>query len=113
LSDAGVLFVDAKGVTMEVKASSWRAGAVHSALDANIATPFIMASGRWKSAAWINYAVEHGLDLRQTARAMWASVKSRVPNSSSVVVQMFDLSVLLVDEDDKMASMVKASFNLN
>jgi hypothetical protein len=113
MSQAGVLFVDAKGEAMEVKASSWRAGAVRSALDANIATPFIMASGRWKSAAWIKYAVEHGLDLRQTARTMWAPAKSRAPDSSSVVVQMFDPAVLLADEDEKMASMVKSSFNLN
>ena len=112
MGKAGVVFVDAKGDAMVVKASSWRAGAVRSALDAGVATPFIMASGRWKSAAWINYAVEHGMDLRQTARSMWAPAKSSAPDSPSVVVQLFDPAVILADEDDELASLVRSSFNL-
>ena len=49
---AGVSFVDHKGVKMSVKAASWRSGAVCSAAAAGVPVPYIMILGRWSSSAW-------------------------------------------------------------
>ena len=101
----GASFHDAAGVKMDIKASSWRAGAVRSALDAGVPEPYIMAMGRWKSQTWINYVVDRGLDLRQTALAMWSTSHSRPPTQSGAVVEMFvPASVLTRNDDDECAA---------
>ena len=98
---AGLTFVDAAGTWQVVKASSWRAGAVRSALDARVAPPFIMAMGRWKSQAWIKYVVDRGLDLHQTSQLMWAPVQApAATHQRGAVVEMFDPSSVLVSESD-------------
>ena len=56
LAMAGVQFLGENGMVTCVKAASWRAGAVRSAIDAKIPSPTIMALGRWRSYAWLSYA---------------------------------------------------------
>ena len=55
LAMAGVQFLGENGMVTCVKAASWRAGAVRSAIDAKIPSPTIMALGRWRSYAWLSY----------------------------------------------------------
>jgi hypothetical protein len=109
----GVSFQDAKGAKMAIKASSWRAGAVRSALDAGVPEPYIMAMGRWKSQAWINYVVDRGLDLRQTAHAMWAPSQSRPPTKSGAVVEMFVPASALTRKDDDECAARFSKLHLN
>jgi hypothetical protein len=90
LAQAGLSFVDASGNRMEVKAASWRAGAVRSAIDANVPVPFIQASGRWKSAAWIAYLVQNKFDLQGAARAIWGASSSSPHLASGARVEMFE-----------------------
>jgi hypothetical protein len=98
---------------MAIKASSWRAGAVRSALDAGVPEPYIMAMGRWKSQAWINYVVDRGLDLRQTAHAMWAPSQSRPPTKSGAVVEMFAPASALTRKDDDECAARFSKLHLN
>ena len=56
LAMAGIQFRGENGMVTCVKAASWRAGAVRSAIDAKVPSPTIMALGRWRSYAWLNYA---------------------------------------------------------
>jgi hypothetical protein len=60
-----------EGVAAPVKAASWRAGGVRSALDANVPVPIIMALGRWRSIAWENYLMQTAEELRTAQLAMW------------------------------------------
>ena len=102
---SGLSFVSSKGLKLKVKASSWRAGAVRSAIDANISTPVIMACGLWRSSAWIKYFVQSGGDLKKSARAMWApQLLSVVPLSSGARVENFDPQVLSLKEDDELGN---------
>ena len=116
---SGVRFVDMAGKPLVVRASSWRAGAVRSALDGNCSTPVIMAGGRWKSDRRLGLntscrtvAICPG-DLRKSARAMWAcSSTSGSPLSSGARVENFDPMVLSLDEDIVLASSFGASLNI-
>jgi hypothetical protein len=56
LMQAGIEFLGENGKPTCVKAASWRAGAVRSALNAKIPGTTIMELGRWRSYAWLSYA---------------------------------------------------------
>jgi hypothetical protein len=55
--------VDSVGKVLPVKAASWRAGAVRSAMDAGLSETMIMEYGRWKSVAWRHYLMHTPYDL--------------------------------------------------
>jgi hypothetical protein len=99
LEQAGLAFVDASGNRMVVKAASWRAGAVRSAIDAHVPVPFIQASGRWKSAAWIAYLAQNKLDLQGAARSIWGASSVPPASASGACVEMFDPSVINEQDD--------------
>ena len=67
---------------------------MRSAIDAGVPVPFIQASGRWKSAAWIAYLVESSFDLQGAAQRSWALP----PLRKGTVVEKCDPAV--VHEDD-------------
>ena len=73
MADAGVAFVDELGRRMDVKASSWRAGAVLSAVRAKVSEPYIRAFGRWATSSWTNYMLRCPLDMQGAAQSIWAS----------------------------------------
>jgi hypothetical protein len=94
MAKAGMVVMDAAGRPTAVRAASWRAGAVRSAIDAGVPVPFIQASGRWKSAAWIAYLAQSSVDLQGAAQRSWALP----PLSKGAVVEKCDPAV--VHEDD-------------
>jgi hypothetical protein len=59
------------GLATKILASSWRAGGVRSAMDANIPESIIMELGRWRSAAWRHYLLFSPLDIQGACRRMW------------------------------------------
>jgi hypothetical protein len=88
---ANISFVDHKGVPMDVRAASWRSGAVCSAVKASISVPHIMALGRWSSSAWENYLLQAPMDLQGSANSMWASTSlPMAPATSGLRVVEFD-----------------------
>ena len=94
MAKAGMVIVDAAGRPTAVRAASWRAGAVRSAIDAGVPVPFIQASGRWKSAAWVAYLGGSSFDLQGAAQKSWAMPAL----SKGTVVEKCDPAV--VHEDD-------------
>jgi hypothetical protein len=89
---ANVSFVDHRGVAMDVRAASWRSGAVCSAVRANVSVPYIMALGRWSSRAWENYLLQAPVDLQGSANSMWADASLRLaPATSGLKVAEFDV----------------------
>jgi hypothetical protein len=76
LQQANIGLVDARGSPTTVKASSWRAGGVRSAVDAGISEQMMMELGRWKSSAWTSYLTHSSLDLRGASWAMWRAADS-------------------------------------
>ena len=119
IQKANIALVDAAGRAMSVRASSWRAGGVRSALDARVPTPIIMAAGRWRSTAWMKYFVEYGYDLRRAAENIWASVPSldqkidESPRKHVVeIVDMNTISSEVLEEDQELASSV-CSMNIS
>jgi hypothetical protein len=72
---AGIQVVNQEGIAAPVKAASWRAGGVKSALDACIPVPTIMAMGRWRSIAWHQYTSQSVTDLRRAQAAMWRPIE--------------------------------------
>ena len=62
---------DARGAPVKVLASSWRAGGVQSAKEANLSDATIMSLGRWKSNAWTNYSFDSISSLQAAGRSMW------------------------------------------
>jgi hypothetical protein len=97
LRAAKVAVFDELGQAMKIKAASWRAGGVRSALDAGVDSATIMAMGRWKSMAWTRYAMLSALDLQEAHRAM------RSANSVSLrgVLVGDHLPSKLVDEEEQ------------
>ena len=77
LAQSGIRFVDSLGRELAVRASSWRAGAVRSAIDAGVSEPVIKTFGRWDSSAWSSYLLESTLDLQGATVSMWASPRTR------------------------------------
>jgi hypothetical protein len=67
---ANIPSVDSSGRPLALKAASWRAGAVRSALDAKLSESMIMEYGRWKSVAWRHYLMHTPYDLLSAARGM-------------------------------------------
>lgn len=68
---AGIVQLGDTGLAARVLASSWRAGAVRSAIDAGISEQMIKHFGRWKSAAWESYLLQDAGDLRAALALMW------------------------------------------
>jgi hypothetical protein len=73
LAAAGIAIVDAKGVPTTVRAASWRAGAVKSAVAAGTPTHIIKSLGRWSSDAWQAYLQDSNVVLRAAVHEMWKS----------------------------------------
>ena len=93
---AGLSFDDHKGAPMDVRAASWRSGAVCSAISAGVSVPYIMIMGRWSSQAWEAYVQQAPVDLQRTAQSLYSS------NSSSAhEVSGFDVHRLLGSALDK------------
>ena len=65
------------GRELAVLASSWRAGAVRSAIDVGVSEPVFKAFGRWASSACSSYLLESTRDLQGAAVSMWASPRTR------------------------------------
>jgi hypothetical protein len=76
---AGVQVVDQAGKLAPVRAASWRAGGVRSALDAGVPVPVIMMLGRWRSLAWENYYMQTKGDIRAAQLAMWRFSSTTTP----------------------------------
>ena len=96
--EAGISFVDKDGVSMDMQASSWRAGAASSAVMAGIPDRDIMAFGRWSSKAWENYVMSLPVSLVESARSMWAMPAMRDdPQSSGLRVVEFDVGGFIVN----------------
>jgi hypothetical protein len=75
LALANIPSVNSLGRPVAVKAASWRAGAVRSAMEAGLSEVLIMEYGRWRSAAWKSYLTMTPLDLFGAAQRMsFASV---------------------------------------
>jgi hypothetical protein len=68
---AGMDMNDHRGLPMDVRAASWRSGAVCSALAARVTVPQIMVMGRWSSSAWESYMLRAPLDLHAPSQSMW------------------------------------------
>jgi hypothetical protein len=73
---AGIQVVNQEGAAAPVRAASWRAGGVRSALDACVPVPIIMTLGRWRSIAWENYLMQSVDDLKRAQLAMWGPPKA-------------------------------------
>jgi hypothetical protein len=71
MNKASVQFRDEQGQRIPLKAASWRAGGVRSALDAGISDQMIMRLGRWKTIAWSHYLFHSMSDMRGAALRMW------------------------------------------
>ena len=97
VEEAGISFVDAAGKPLRDKASSWRAGGVRSALDANVSDAVIMVLGRWKSVAWTRYAQASYHDLQGVSSSMWSAAAS--PSSPLRRVEEFPLSAVIMQAD--------------
>ena len=80
LAAAKISFIDQSGRPAPVKAASWRAGGVRSALDANIPVPTIMDLGRWRSLAWEKYALISNQDKARAMASMWSSSPYVLPS---------------------------------
>lgn len=63
----------ADGVKLSLRAASWRAGGVRSALDCETPETMIMELGRWRSDAWRNYMLHSSVDVQGAARSMWGA----------------------------------------
>lgn len=72
MGQANITIVDTLGRAMVVKASSWRAGGMLSAVQAKVPEPFIRAFGRWASSSWTSYLLVCPLDMQVAARSIWA-----------------------------------------
>jgi hypothetical protein len=73
---AKIQVLNQEGVAAPVKAASWRAGGVRSALDARVPVPIIMALGRWRSIAWESYLMQTTADLKGAQLAMWSPLQT-------------------------------------
>ena len=80
---AGISFVDLRGDPMDVRAASWRSGAVCTAVKAGVSAPNIMSLGRWSSTAYLNYLLQAAPDLQGSATMMWASTNLQLAAATS------------------------------
>ena len=65
------------GRELAVLASSWRAGAVRSAIDAGVSEPVFKAIDPWATSTCSSYLLESTRDLQGAAVSMWASPRTR------------------------------------
>ena len=80
------------GLPMPIKASSWRSGAVCSAVAAGVSEAHIRALGRWTSDAWRSYLLQAPLDLHGSAGSMWRGPNlCLVPTTAGLGVAEFDV----------------------
>ena len=92
MRQANFAFIDSKGRAMDVKAASWRAGAVCSAIQARVSVPHIMTLGRWSSDAWKNYLLQAPWDLQGSAGSMWNDASLQLTSATSGLgVESFDV----------------------
>ena len=112
LSAAGIALQSESGAAAPVKAASWRAGGVRSALDANISGPMIMALGRWRSIAWESYMLQNTSDLQRSMQAMWSEGLRQVEGSNAPhrasVVGVLNPTAELVHNDGDVRSEIRA-----
>jgi hypothetical protein len=73
LTKAGIEFLGEDGKASRVKAASWRAGAVRSALNAKIPGTTIMELGRWRSYAWLSYSSFTEAERDMAMASIWQS----------------------------------------
>jgi hypothetical protein len=95
LHAAGVQLLSAEGVAVSAMASSWRAGGVQSAKEANVSDALIMVMGRWSSTAWFNYVFASLGDMQKAAVSMWSAASAPTPRP--LVVGSFAPSGLFED----------------
>ena len=101
---ADVQFTDATGKIIPVKAASWRAGGVRSALDAGLSEQMIMRLGRWRSIAWTNYMLQSISDVQGAARSMWCVSHAVESGGALLVGEMRPASVF--EEEDRRAEAI-------
>lgn len=113
LSMANIVIVDDIGQEVRMKASSWRAGGVRSAIDAGIPQPTIMALGRWKSLAWASYLLLNSSDLRGAALAMWKAAEPISPVLRvGVLLPADELQADVVELEEEVARLTVARSTL-
>jgi hypothetical protein len=111
---ADISFVDHKGVVMDVRAASWRSGAVCSAVKAGVSVPYIMALGRWSSRAWENYLLHAPMDLQGSASSMWADASLQMaPATSGLRVVEFDVGGFFAPTIARSVNIDLSSLNIN
>ena len=95
LQVAGIQVLDQAGKVAPVRAASWRAGGVRSAIDAGVSVPIIMVLGRWRSIAWESYYMQTKADLRSAQASMWRPVASGLAPPAALRVGNLHTSDLL------------------
>jgi hypothetical protein len=70
---AGISLSTIDGTVLSMRAASYRAGGVRSAVDAGLPESIIMTLGRWKSNAWRFYLLHTALDVQGASRSMWGA----------------------------------------
>ena len=98
MAAAGISCVNPEGENIEMRASSWRAGGVRSAIDAGVPESMVMALGRWKSAAWMHYLVQTPVDFCSASRSLWRAVVQPSAPSQEMRVGVCDTSAFFVSE---------------
>jgi hypothetical protein len=83
---AEYILQDENGDVLSVWSSSWRAGAVRSAVDAETPEAMIQICGRWKTDAWKSYFRQHSGDLQRAVEKMWATAALACPSGKVVKV---------------------------
>ena len=103
LKQAGIPIIDDQGACSQLRASSWRAGAVRSAISAGLSESVIMELGRWKSTAWRHYLFFSQLDLQGACLKMWRSSES-VEVMEGMRVGSVALTSLVAEEEAAVAA---------
>jgi hypothetical protein len=96
---AGIRFVSPTGQELSVRASSWRAGAVRTAISAGVSEAIIKAWGRWSSSAWMKYLLELPTDMHLAAQAMWSHPFSKPRQSLEQRVEVYDTTQFFSSDD--------------
>ena len=70
---AGISLSTIDGTVLSLRAASYRAGGVRSAVDAGLSESMIMELGCWKSCAWRFYLLHTAMDVQGASRSMWGT----------------------------------------
>ena len=70
---AGVSITTVDGTVLSMRAASYRAGGVRSAVDAGLSESMVMSLGHWKSNAWRFYLLHTAMDVQGASRSMWGA----------------------------------------